>query len=120
MESASDCSGKKLSISDTENPNQRTLDEVLEEIREIIDNTHWVQTRLAKLESCDYQIEECWVKNGSIGIIWFMKRKKVFRIQVTDSELHGNYHKANCVVIPEKEVDLRNYNIATIRNIQKK
>ncbi len=109
-----------LRKSEIENPNHRTIGEVMAEIREIIDNTHWVETRLAQLEASGYLIEHCWVKNGSTGTIWYMRLKKVFRIQITESELHGNYQKAYCLVIPEKEVDLRNYNISPIRNMLKK
>ena len=86
MKSSNNSSGKTASTSETDNPSKRTLGEVLEEIREVINNTHWVQTRLAKLESSGFEIEECWVKNGSIETMWFMKRKKVFRVKKKTSK----------------------------------
>jgi len=120
MESANNFSGKKPSIPDTENQNQRTLDEVLEEIREITDNTHWVQTRLSRLKASGYRVEKCWVKNGSIGTIWYMKRKRVYRIQVADSEEHGDFHKAYCAIIPIDVVSEKIKEITVIRNLTKR
>jgi hypothetical protein len=97
-------------------PIQRTLDVVLVEIRDIIDNTHWIETRLARLRASGYQIEECWVKNGSIEAMWYMKRKKVIRIQVTESELHGKYHKANCVIVPASDIVLKASDASKVRH----
>lgn len=96
---------------------KRTLDEAMVEIQEIINNTHWVETRLQELKANGYQIEECWVKNGSISTIWLMKRKQVYRIQVTPSELHGDYHKANCVVIPFSDLSIKISEQTKMRNI---
>jgi len=93
-------SGKKLRRPEIEKPYTRTLEEVMLEIQEIINNSHWVETRLSQLKTKGYQMEYCWVKNGDIGTIWYMKRKQVYRIQVTASVLHGKYNKAFCVVIP--------------------
>ena len=104
MKNLNNSSDKKLSMPETKNPNQRTIDEVLVEIRDITNNTHWIETRLSQLEANGYLIEECWVKNGSMGAIWYMKRKKVIRIQVMDLEPHGDYHKANCVIIPASDI----------------
>jgi len=95
----------------------RTLDEVMDEIRNITKNTHWVQTRLAKLESSGYKIEQCWVKNGSIETMWFMKRKNVLRIQVTDSELKGDFQKADCVIIPVSEIQFQKGDSTRVRNL---
>ena len=120
MKTTENNSGQEPRRPEVDECSKNTLEKVMDEIQKIIENSHWVETRLSKLKANGFQIENCWVKNGSIGIIWHMKRKKVFRIQVTNSELHGNHHKAFCIVIPEKEVDLRNYDIATIRNMQKK
>lgn len=100
-----------------EYPCQKTLDDVLAEIREIIKNTHWVQTRLAKLESRGFKIEECWVKNGSIETMWFMKRKEELRIQVTDSEPQGDFQKADCVIIPASEIQFQKGDSTRVRNL---
>ena len=118
MKNSNKYSGKKLQRPDIEKP-LRTLEEVLVEIQEIINNTHWVETRLAKLKARGYQIEDCWVKNGSIGTIWYMKRKKVYRFQVTTSELRGDYHKAFCVVIPFNELSVQISELTKFSNIQK-
>lgn len=119
MDNIENYSGESNFRPEISEPIMKTLKDVVDEIQKIYINTHWVETRLAKLEANGFHIEHCWVKNGSIATIWYMKSKKLFRIQVADSELYGNYHKAYCVVIPEKEVDLRNYDISTIRNMQK-
>lgn len=120
MENSNNNSGEEYRKPEIVESSSRTLREVVDEIQEIINNSLWVETRLAKLKANGFQIEHCWVKNGSITAIWYMKLKKVFRIQVSDSELQGNYHKAYCVIIPEKEIDLLNYDLSTIRNMQKK
>ncbi len=122
MKSSNNSTDKNPSKPEAENPIQRTIDEVMAEIQEIIDNTHWVQTRLSQLEASGYPIEECWVKNGSIATIWYMKGKKVLRIQVTESESHGKYHKANCVIIPASDISFQEGDASRVRNfpIQKK
>lgn len=117
MESTDYSSDKKQSMPETDNPNQRTVDEVLTEIREIIENTHWVQTRLAKLESSGYHIEECWVKNGRIESTWYMKRMKELRIQVTDSEPRGDHHKAKCVIIPATDIKFQKGDETRVRHL---
>lgn len=117
MKTPNESSGKNPSIPESENPNLKTLDEVLEEIREVIDATHWVQTRLTKLEACGYQIEECWVKNGSIEAMWFMKQKKVLRIQVTESEPRGKFHTANCVIVPASDIQFQEGDSKRVRKL---
>ena len=104
METSNNYSGENLRIPEIDNPEKRTLDEIMAEIREIINKTHWVQTRLSRLEANGYHIEECWVKNGSLEAMWYMKQKKALRIQVAESEPHGKYHKANCVIIPASDI----------------
>ncbi len=94
----------------------RTFNEVLSEVQEIINNTQLVETRLQQLKARGYLVEDCWVKNGSIGTIWYMKQKKVYRFQVTTSELHGDYHKAYCVVIPFTELVVQVSELAKMRN----
>jgi len=117
MDTTDYSSDKKQAMPETDNPNQRTIDEVLKEIRDIIDNTHWVQTRLSRLESSGYQIHDCWVKNGSIETIWYMKQKKVLRIQVAESEPRGKFHKANCVIIPASDILFQEGDEARVRKL---
>ena len=116
MKNSNDYSGNCLHRPEIENPLTRTLEAVLLEIQENIDNTLWVETRLARLTAKGYLIENCWVKNGSIGTIWYMKQKQVYRIQVTDSELHGKFYKAKCVVISFSDLSVQMSELAKIRN----
>jgi hypothetical protein len=117
MKTSNKYSGTKLQIPEIEKSLTRTLEEAMVEIQEIINNTHWVETRLQQLKAKGYQIEESWVKNGSIGTVWYMKRKQVYRIQVTTSELHGDYHKAFCVVIPFNDLSVQISEQKKMRNI---
>lgn len=94
----------------------RTLDEVVVEVQEIVAETDCVESCLTRLKSNGYQYEHCWVKNGSIGTIWYMKRKKVLRIQVSNSELCGDYHKAYCVVVPITDVELKESDSSRVRH----
>jgi hypothetical protein len=47
-----------------------------------------------------------------------MKRKQVYRIQVTTSELHGDYHKAFCVVIPFNDLSVQTSELTKMRNFR--
>jgi hypothetical protein len=96
----------------------KTLEEVLSYIHEVINNTHWVETRLQQLKAKGYEIEKCWVKNGDTGDILYMRRKKVYRIQVTTSESHGKYDKAFCVVIPFNEISVQISELTKMRNFK--
>ena len=117
MKSTNNSSDKKQIIPDEQKLNVRTIDEVLTEIRDIIDTTHWEQTRLAKLEASGFEVQECWVKNGSIETMIFMKRKKVLRIQVTVSEQYGEFHKANFVIIPASDVEFQEGDSKRVRHL---
>ena len=116
MKKSNDYSGNCLHRPEIQKPLTRSLEEVLHEIQEIINNTLWVETRLARLTARGYLIENCWVKNGSIGTIWYMKQKQVYRIQVTDLELHGKYYKAKCVVIPFSDLSVKISELIKMRN----
>jgi hypothetical protein len=116
MKTTNKDSANEVFSSEIETPCTRTLDEVMLEIQEIINNTLWVETRLQQLKSKGFLIEDCWVKNGSIGTIWYMKQKQVYRIQVTTSELHGGYHKANCVVIPFNDLSVQISELVELKN----
>ena len=120
MKTANKYSGKKLRRPEIEKSVTKPLEEVMVEIQEIINNTLWVETRLTKLKARGYQIENCWVKNGSIGTIWYMKRKRVYRIQLAVSESHGDYQKAYCVEIPNNEISMQISETTTVRNLPKK
>ena len=96
----------------------KTLQEVMVDIQTIMDMYDWVEAKLQALRAKGYQIEDCWVKNGDIGTIWYMKRKQVYRIQVTTSELHGDYHKAFCVVIPFNNLSAQTSELTKMRNFK--
>ena len=116
MENSNSNSGEELRRPEIIESTSRTLTEVVDEIQEIINHTHWLETRLAKLEAIGFQIEHCWIKNGSLATIWYMKRKKVFRIQVSESELIGDYHKAYCAIISMNEISIQESDISKVRN----
>lgn len=82
----------------------KTLDEIMIEVQGIINQTQSVETLLLKLSSMGHKIEYNWVKNGTIGTVFYMKRKSQYRIQVSASEKIGKYHKAFCIAIPTGKI----------------
>jgi len=96
----------------------KTLQEVMAEIQAIMDKYDWVEARLQALRAKGYLIEECWVKNGSVGDVWYMRRKKVYRIQVTTSESHGDWDKAFCAVIPFNDLLAQTSELTKMRNFK--
>jgi hypothetical protein len=95
----------------------KTLSEILLEIQEILDTSNLVEIRLQQFKASGYQIEFNWVKNGKIGEIFYMKKKQVYRIQISASERCGNYDKAYCIVIPVSTVSQNSTEMIKIRNI---
>lgn len=116
METSNNYSTESLRTPKIRNTCTSTLDKVVDEIQEIVSKTPSIETCLVKLKSNGYQYEHCWVKNGSIGAIWYMKTIKVFRIQVSISESHGNYHKAYCVIVPITDIDIQAIDSSKVRN----
>lgn len=104
----------------SQNSNKKTIEEVHGEIKKTIDIGLMKDTMLTRLRNKGFEVEHCWVKNGNIGDIWYMKRKNVFRIQVAESELHGKYPKAYCVIIPCNEVSEKINETTIIRNMRKR
>ena len=117
METSNKYSGDMLHRPDIEKSLTRTLEEVMADLQTIMDKYDWVEARLEALRAKGYQIEECWVKNGDIGDIWYMSRKRVYRIQVTTSESHGKYDKAYCVIIPFNDLSVQISELTKMRNI---
>ena len=78
----------------------KTIEEAEKEIGEIIDNCYSVEDKLQKLQATGYTVEYNWVKGGGIGHMFYLQRKRIYRIQISASELRGKYHMAWCVVIP--------------------
>ena len=54
MKTSNNTSGNEQSKPAIENSKKKTLDEVMAEIRDIINNTHWIETRLTKLRAIGY------------------------------------------------------------------
>ncbi|MBK8884044.1 MAG: hypothetical protein IPN67_17215 [Bacteroidales bacterium] len=95
----------------------KTLSEILIAVQKIIDTNQVIDTRLQQLKSSGYQIEFNWVKNGNIGDVFYMKKKQVYRIQISASERCGDYDKAYCIVIPVSNVSGSSNETIKIRNI---
>jgi hypothetical protein len=95
----------------------KTLSEILLDIQEILATSNLVEIRLQQFKASGFQIEFNWVKNGSIGDVYYMKRKQVYRIQISVSERCGNYDKAYCIVIPVSNVIVSSNEMIKIRNI---
>jgi hypothetical protein len=81
----------------------KTYAEQEKEILSIIDDNHWVDDRLSALRSAGYKLEYCWVKNGGVGTTFYMRNKRVYRVQVASSEAKGRYSCAWCVVLPAEQ-----------------
>ncbi len=120
MMKKSEVSNMNLRDSDPEFQTKKTIEEVLTEIKKTIDINLSQDTMLSRLRNKGFEVEHCWVKNGSIGDIYYMKRKKVYRIQVSDSELQGKYPKAYCVIITCDEVSEKIKDSTVIRNMKKR
>ena len=95
----------------------KTLSEILLEIRKILDTSNLVEIQLQQFKASGYQIEFNWVKNGHIGDVFYMKKKQVYRIQISASERCGVYDKAYCIVIPVSNVIVSLNETIKIRNI---
>ena len=116
MKTSNKYSGDILHRPDIEESLTRTLETVMADLQTIMDKYDWVEARLEALRAKGYQIEDCWVKNGSVGDVWYMRLKKVYRIQVTTSESHGKYDKAFCVVIPFNDLSVQTSELTKMRN----
>jgi hypothetical protein len=88
----------------------KTLEEVQQEIREVINKTPEIETRLQKLREKGYTVNYSWVKGGTIGRTWYLKRKNIYRIQVGASEANGEFFKAYCVEISDKKISILKLN----------
>jgi nitrogen regulatory protein PII len=79
----------------------KTINDIQGEIQLII-NTHInLEDRLNALRASGYTgITFSWVKGGGIGKVFYLKRKRIYRIQVSASEIRGKFPIAYCVVIP--------------------
>lgn len=113
-------SGKNLNSGGSKFQKKKTIEDVLAEIKKTIDINLIRDTMLSRLRNKGFEVEHCWVNNVSIGDIYYMKRKNVYRIQVSEAELHGKYPKAYCVIIRCDEVSEKIKDSTVIRNMKKR
>lgn len=85
----------------------KTLSEVKQDVLDVINSTHWLQTRLEALKARGYTVTFNWVKGGEIGVVWHIKRKNIYRMQVSETERYGDYDKAYCIDIPVQDSNLQ-------------
>jgi hypothetical protein len=90
---------------------KKTIIQVESEISAIIKDNYYLADRIKTLEAAGYKdIIYVYVKNnginhrGGIGNLFYLPRKKMYRIQIDHTELRKNYPAAWCVNIPESEI----------------
>jgi hypothetical protein len=98
----------------------KTLSEVKQDVLNVINSTHWLQTRLAALKEQGYTVTFNWVTNGKIGDVWHIMRKNIYRLQVSESEKHGDYEKAYCVEIQTQDVCVQESETSMVRRMPTK
>jgi hypothetical protein len=98
----------------------KTLSEVKREVIDVINSTHWLQTRIEALKVRGYAVTFNWVTNGEIGVVWHIKRKNIYRMQVSESEKHGDYDKAYCIEIPVVNASLQESDNFKVRRMPAK
>jgi len=81
----------------------KTYSDALEQINEIISQYHWVNDRLQALRDAGYTLDFSWVKGGGVGTVFYLKRKRIYRIQVAASETRGRWDCAWCVVLSAEQ-----------------
>jgi hypothetical protein len=77
----------------------RTHSEAENRVLYLIDAYKDVPERLRALKDAGFTLEFCWIKGGGVSTVFNLKRKKIYRIQVAESELRGKYMAAWCVVL---------------------
>jgi hypothetical protein len=98
----------------------KTLSEIKREVIDVINSTHWLQTRIEALKARGYTVTFNWVKGGEIGVVWHIKRKNIYRMQVSEIELHGGYDKAYCIEIPVQDSSLQESEDIKVRRMPSK
>lgn len=82
--------------------NKKSIGDAVTQIKDIIKDREDQYFRIAALQRIGYTVSYEWVKGNELGRVTYMKRKKQFRVQVTEVVQHGDYHKAYVVILPEK------------------
>lgn len=90
---------------------KKTIIQVESEISAILKDNYSLADRVKALEATGYRdIVYAYVKNrsinqrGGIGNLFYLPRKKMYRIQIDNTELKKNYPAAWCVNIPEADI----------------
>jgi hypothetical protein len=84
----------------------KSLPEIQEEVKAIIRDNPELPVRFEALTEAGYKsIKYAYTKAGGIGSIQHLKRKHIYRIQVSHSELKKTYPAAWVIDIPEANVD---------------
>ena len=87
---------------------KKTIIQVESEISAIIKDNYSLADRIKALDAAGYKdIAYVYVKNkcinnkGGIGSLFYLPRKKIYRIQIDNTELKKNYPAAWCVNVSE-------------------
>ena len=83
---------------------KKTLEEVKEEIRNIINNNVFTADRLKALALAGYPIKYAYIKGTGLCGVTYLKRKRIYRIQVAFGELKKGYPAAWVVDVYEKDL----------------
>lgn len=83
---------------------KKTLIEVKEEISRIINKYGFVGDRLRELNLAGYPTKYAYIKEGGLGSVTYLKRKRIYRIQVAFGEIRKGYPAAWVVDVYEKDL----------------
>jgi hypothetical protein len=78
----------------------KTLVEAQKEVEEIINNNYYLADRIEALKHLNYNITYDYIKDVGLGNLFYLSRKKLYRIQIGVGNKCGNYIKAYLVDIP--------------------
>ena len=83
----------------------RTIIEIQDEVREIINRYDNAGDQLEAFKTCGYKLTFTWTKNGGVGSYYYHAHRKIYRIQVSESEIRGSYPAAWCIEFPAILID---------------
>jgi hypothetical protein len=83
----------------------RTIIEVQNEVREIINRYDNVGDQLEAFKTHGYVLTFTWAKNGDVGSYYYHTHRKIYRIQVSESEIRGSYPAAWFIEFPAILID---------------
>lgn len=88
----------------------KTINEIQSEVQKIIYKHIHLEDRLAALKAIGYTvITYSWVKCGELGKLFYLNRKHIYRIQISESEIRGKYQIAWTLEIPAIEIGIKNH-----------